>query len=97
MSAVIEIALAPAIPKMRAWMVRQLMSQSDLAGYADIVDDQYVYELKHDGGDLACAVGQAVLYAAALKRKPCVVTVSPSRVGQREAAELAGIAVEVFR
>lgn len=66
------------------------------AGYVDIVDEQFVYEIKLDGDDLACAVGQAVLYAAALKRKPGVIMASHPRKGQWEAAHLAGIAVEVF-
>jgi hypothetical protein len=44
-------------------------------GVADIVDPKFVYELKvqPDRNNIYCAVGQAILYAQTLKRKPCVV------------------------
>lgn len=42
-------------------------------GIADVVDAEWVYELKVDPENVFTAVGQAVLYGAALHRKPCVV------------------------
>jgi len=66
------------------------------AGYADLVDDQFAYEVKVESRCFVAGVGQAVLYASSLGRRPCVIIAEAPAAGHRSAAESAGIAVEVF-
>jgi len=66
-------------------------------GRADVVDKTWVYELKTGCRSSFSAVGQAVLYATALKRKPCVVLDWEANPTYRDALKDAGVALIVFK
>lgn len=65
-------------------------------GRADVVDDTWVYELKLAERDAFHAVGQAVLYGAELRRKPCVVLPAAPRAGIARAMSAANVRLWVF-
>jgi hypothetical protein len=71
-------------------------------GWADVVDGKLVYELKCMRGRFSratfyAAIGQAVVYAAALDLRPAVVVDEDPPVALRAALEKAGVQVIVFR
>ena len=66
------------------------------AGKADVVDEEYVYELKITKGDAYKAVGQAVVYSNHLGKKPAVVLVHPITDNHKNSIENAGIKVILF-
>jgi hypothetical protein len=65
-------------------------------GIADVVDDEYVYELKTGNSQVFHAIGQVVLYAKALRKKPAVVLGREPSASLAKAIRKSRIRLEVF-
>jgi len=66
-------------------------------GIADLVDSEYVYELKGRANSFFTALGQAIAYGKSLDRKPCMILGSELAASRASVAEEVGVKVLIVQ